>query len=257
MKVLYVGNENINQVVDAVKKKYTSLETLIAKTMTEVQYLCNRGDAVDRVIVFDSILSSMCDIANMVQLRQGVQKLLDTIKDGNVTEVVCVAQSDVTGQLFLEELYEIMYNSAVYVVGSKLNMTDILAYSVQSISQLRQTSKKNIVQDIYQSNDSVIWSDNKAIQTDWQQLGKIVSSTDDLIDKFRLSIALEILDFYIRTATWEFKQELLNDEVQEQIANAKKNKQQVKKLPKLMKEKKPGPIRRFIAFLKKKLIKRA
>lgn len=254
MKVLYVGNENINQVVDAVRKKYTSLETLIAKTMKDVQYLCNRGDAVDRVIVFDSILSDMCDIANMSQLRKSVQSLIDTIKDGNVTEIVCVAQSEVTGELFLEELYEIMYNSAVYVVGSKLNMTDILAYSVQSISQLRQTSRKNIVQDIYQADDSVVWSDNKAIQTDWQQLGNIVASTDTLVDKFRLSIALEILDFYLRTATWEFRQELLNDEVQEQIAKSKDNK---KKQPKPVKEKKDGPIKRFIKFLKSKLIKRA
>ena len=256
MKVLYVGNENINQIVEAVQKKYTSLETLIAKTMTEVQYLSNRGDAIDRVIVFDSILKDICDIANIAQLRKGVQTLIDVLKEGNVTEIVCVAQSEVTGELFLEELYEIMYNSAVYVVGSKLSMTDILAYSVQSISQLRHTSRKNIVQDIYQSDDSVIWSDNKAIQSDWQQLGKIVSSSDDLVDKFRLSIALEILDFYIKTATWEFRQELLNAEVQEQLEQAKNDKKS-KKEPKVKTQngKKIGPIKRFILFLKSKLLR--
>lgn len=248
MKVLYVGQENIDQIAEAVQRKYSSLDTVKAKTLEEVQYLCNRGDAIDRVIVFDSLLNNICDIANTAQLRKGVQQLLGTIKEGNVTEIVCIAQSEITGQLFLEELYEIMYNSAVYIVGSRLNMSDILAYSVQSIAQLRQTSKKNIVQDIYQSDDSVVWSDNKAIQTDWQQIGKISTATNDLVDKFRLSIALEILDFYIKTATWEFKQELINAEAQE-IVEANKN----AKTKKPKKEKKDGPIKLFIEFLKSKL----
>lgn len=247
MKVLYVGNQNINQIVDAVQKKYTSLETLIAKTIDEARYVVNRGESIDRVIVFDSILSDICDIANSAQLRKGTQTLISAIKEGNVTEIVCVAQSEITGELFLEELYEIMYNSAVYVVGSKLSMTDILAYSVQSISQLRQTSRKNIVQDIYQSDDSVIWSDNKAVQTDWQQLGK---TNNDLIDKFRLSIALEILDFYVKTATWEFRQELLNAEVEAQMNEAKNSKTKKK-----AKEKKIGPIKRLILFIKSKLVR--
>lgn len=247
MKVLYVGNQNINQIVDAVQKKYTSLETLIAKTIDEARYVVNRGESIDRVIVFDSILSDICDIANSAQLRKGTQTLISAIKEGNVTEIVCVAQSEITGELFLEELYEIMYNSAVYVVGSKLSMTDILAYSVQSISQLRQTSRKNIVQDIYQSDDSVIWSDNKAVQTDWQQLGK---TNNDLIDKFRLSIALEILDFYVKTATWEFRQELLNAEVESQMNEAKNS-----KVTKKVKEKKVGPIKRLILFIKSKLVR--
>ena len=248
MKVLYVGRENIDQIAEAVQRKYSSLDTIKAKTIEEVQYLCNRGDAVDRVIVFDTILTSMCDIANTTQLRKSVQHLLGTIKEGNVTEIICVAQSEVIGQLFLEELYEILYNSAVYVVGSKLNMTDILAYSVQSIAQLRQTNRKNIVQNIYQSDDSVVWSDNKAIQTDWQQLGRISTTSNDLVDKFRLSIALEILDFYLKTATWEFKQELINSEAQEHINDIENSKNKKKN-----KEKKEGPIRRFIRFLKSKL----
>lgn len=249
MRVLYVGSEhNIKQTVEAVQKKYTSLETVSATTITDVQYLCSRGEVVDRAIVFDSILNSLCDIANTTKLRQAVQRLIGTLKEGNVTEIVCIAQSDITGQLFLEELYEILYNSAVYVVGKQLNISDILAYSVQSISQLRHSSRKNIVQDIYQSDDSVVWSDNKAIQTDWQQLGKISSAGNDLIDKFRLSIALEILDFYLKTATWEFKQELLSAEVESQIANSKNAAKQS-----TYTKKKDGPIKKFFKWLRAKL----
>lgn len=248
MRVLYVGNENsIKQTVEAVQKKYTSLETVAAKSISEAQYLCSRGEVVDRAIVFDSIITSICDIANTAKLRKCVQELIGTLKEGNVTEIVCIAQSDITGELFLEELYEMLYNSAVYVVD-KLTMADALAYSVQSISQLRHNSRKNIVQDIYQTDDSVIWSDNKAIQTDWQQLGKISSSGNELIDKFRLSIALEILDFYIKTATWEFKQELLNAEVEDQLSQNNNGKKKTKE-----REKKEGPIKRFIRFLKSKL----
>lgn len=249
MRVLYIGNENsITHTVDAVRKKYTSLETIAASKLSEIQYYCTMGEAIDRAIVFDSIFSTICDIANTSQLRKCVQDIINELKNNNVTEIVCIAQSEVTGELFLEELYEVMYNSAVYVVGSQLSMTDVLAYSVQSIAQLRHTSRKNIVQDIYQTDDSVIWSDNKAIQTDWQQLERLSITGTELVDKFRLSIALEILDFYIKTATWEFREDLLNNAVQEQIADKQSNKKEKK-------PKKDGPIKRFFKFIKSKLLK--
>ena len=46
MRVLYIGNENsITHTADAVRKKYTSLETIAASKLTEIQYYCTMGEA--------------------------------------------------------------------------------------------------------------------------------------------------------------------------------------------------------------------
>lgn len=242
MKVLYIGNDNITNIVEAVKKRYTSLDAEIAKTMKEIKYLVKRGDVIDRVLVFDSILMTMCDIGNTQELRLCVQNIINVLKEGNTIEIVCIAQSDVTGQFFLEELYEIMHNSAVYVVGKQLSVTDIMTYSIQNIAQLRQTSKKTIALDVYQTDDSVIWSDSKAVVSDWQQLGKPEFVGQEFVDKFRLSIALEILDFYIKTASWEYKKDLLDNTLPVNTVKLLNNKKNI--------------IQRIIDFIKLKFNRR-
>ena len=136
------------------------------------------------------------------------------MKVDNILEIVCIAQSNATGQYFLEELYEIQYRTSVHVVGSKLSMTDIVNYSMASIAQLRQTSKKELITaDIYQTNDSVIWSDNKSVMSEWQQLGKSNIVSINIKDTFRLNIALELLEFYVPKVSWEYKADLREQEL--------------------------------------------
>lgn len=220
MKILYIGNDSIDNVVDAVTKRYSSLDVLVAKSMEQAMYLATRGDAIDRVILLDTVFTSALDIANTQKLRLAVQKLIGTLKEGNITEIVCIAQTETTGGFFLEELYEIMYNSAVFIVGKQLLVTDILAYSVQSIAQLRQTSRKTVSTDVYQTDESVIWSDSKAIMSEWQQLER-QDATQELIDKFRLNLALEILEFWLKTGRWEYKLDLIKDEITDSLDKAK------------------------------------
>lgn len=214
MKVLYVGNNNVDAISEVVKKRYTSLETATAKTLKEIKYAITRGDTIDRAVVFDSILLATYDIASTQKLREGTQQLISLLKVDNILEIVCIAQSNATGQYFLEELYEIQYRTSVHVVGSKLSMTDIVNYSMASIAQLRQTSKKELITaDIYQTNDSVIWSDNKSVMSEWQQLGKSNIVSMNIKDTFRLNIALELLEFYVPKVSWEYKADLREQEL--------------------------------------------
>ena len=80
MKILYIGNDSIDNVVDAVTKRYSSLDVLVAKSMEQAMYLATRGDAIDRVILLDTVFTSALDIANTQKLRLAVQKLIDENK---------------------------------------------------------------------------------------------------------------------------------------------------------------------------------
>lgn len=245
MKILYVCDKRIDVAINAVKKRYTSVEVEVARTLSDVSYIINRGDTIDRIIVFDNILNKICDMGDTKSLRLAIQSLVEPMKVESTTEIVCVACSNITGMLFLEELFEIDYKSAVYVVGKQLNTTEIVNYSLKSIAQLRAEAKKIIATDMYQNVDDVIWSDTKSTTSDWEQL-ESRKTINEIVDKFRLNIALEILDFIALTALWEYKTDF---EIPNEPVNASK---QVLATV----NKKPSLFSRILEALKK-LLKRA
>lgn len=239
MKILYIGAHQVESIAEVISKRYTSLEIVTAQTTERIKYIITRGDTIDRAVVFDSFLLSSCDIANTAELRTATQKLIAMLKTENILEIVCIAQANSTGQFFLEELYDVMVNASVHVVGNTIPMADVINYSMLSIAQLRPTCKKDIsTSDIYQPNDSVIWSDNKSTMSDWQTLCKSGVISVDMHDKFRLNIALELLDFCMNLASWEYKADLKAEEQAKIVSEAvKQTHQNVDEKPMTRKEK--------------------
>lgn len=210
MRLLYVGGDSVTAIAAAVQRKYPSFTITPITTLKALKYALSRGEVADRAIVFDSLCDhNFCPDYDEMTARRQIQVALNVIKENHEAclECVCIAQSPLTTQYFIEELYESTYNTAVFSVGQQLPLSSILAYSIKSIAELRKTSHKTAQKEIYQSDDDVIWSNRKIVTSTWTQLNS-ETITVKLQDKFRLNVALDLLDFWLRSATWEYKEDI-------------------------------------------------
>lgn len=211
MRLLYVGGETVTAIAAAVQRKYPSFSITPITSLKALKYAVTRGEVADRAIVFDSLCdANFCPDYDSMTARRQIQITLGVIKENQEAclECVCIAQSPLTTQYFIEELYESTYNTAVFSVGAQLPLSSILAYSIKSIAELRKTSHKTAQQDIYQSDDDVIWSNKKIVTSTWTQLNSETIAVK-LKDKFRLNVALDLLDFWLQSATWEYKEDIV------------------------------------------------
>ena len=210
MRLLYIGGDTVPSIAAAVSKKYPAFNVTPITKLSDLQYVVSRGEVIDRAIVFDSFCApSFSPEFSRMTVRKQIQVTLDVIKEHQEAclECVCIAQTPITTQCFIEELYEYTYNTAVFSVTTSLPLSTILNFTVKSIAELRKTSCKTPLKEIYQSNDDVIWSTKKIVTSTWTQLNS-ETLTVKLKDKFRLNIALDLLDFWVPSATWEYKEDI-------------------------------------------------
>lgn len=230
MRLFYIGGESVNSIAQAVARKYASFDIMAVTSLKMLEYQITRGEVIDRALVFDSFCdTTFCENYDKMTVRQQIQKVLGVIKNNPEAclECVCIAQTPLTTQYFVEELYENTYNTAVFSVDTKLPLSMILSYTAKSIAELRKTSCHKAQQDIYQSNDDVIWSDNKIVTSTWTQLGS-ENITVKLKDKFRLNVALDLLDFWLPNNCWEYKTDIQELKAQQQqMQTGNKNKMQI------------------------------
>ena len=248
MKLLYVGPANIvGQVTSIVRKKYSSTDTLMAQSLREVNDIITRGEVINRVIIFDNIIDLVCkSLITVEAVRKTVQDLMTLLKADNVAEYVVITRTKVNASYFLEELYDRIYAAVVINVGTNINATTCVEYSIKAIKNLKSIGIKNLSDcDIYEQVDDVVWSDSQAIKNDYINLDDVTNI------KFSLTYAFELLDFWVLMAIWEYKSEIPEDGNKTKIIKPKAEKpnvgDEIRKLPdKPPVEKKKGWFRRLL-----------
>lgn len=257
-KLLLVGNDTVDTLASMIGTKYPQMSVSTAKTIAELKYAISRGESIDRLILSDTILLEQgYNINNPTGYREYVQRLMAILKQkipGSelkvVNIIIAIATTQITGQYFLEELYDVDFLpfSTVFIRPAGFYGSEVTKFVSADISELKAASNMKVMKEIYQSNDDVIWSSTKTEITDWQDLEDLLTDEYSTKATFILHFALEVLEFLLKPAGWEYKDK--RQENLEPIRNAAttvnqsmQSVQQVQQTPK--KEKKHGIIYRL------------